>query len=77
MAEKSRSISRWTIQKMVAQLVLVGAVIGGMPYTKHFLERGDALGKPLEKGDINRNFSRGVNKRGKVEVAAAGRAIVT
>jgi 3-oxoadipate enol-lactonase len=30
----------------------VGAVVGGMPYTKHFLERGDALGKSLEKGDI-------------------------
>jgi 3-oxoadipate enol-lactonase len=25
---------------------------GGMPYTKHFLERGNALGKPLETGDI-------------------------
>src|SRR5690242_5839867 len=39
--------------EMVEQLVLVGAVVGGMPYTEHFLERGDALGKPLEKGDIN------------------------
>ena len=38
--------------EMVEQLVLVGAVVGGMPYSKHFLERGDALGKPLEKGDI-------------------------
>ena len=38
--------------EMVEKLVLVGAVVGGMPYTKHFLERGDALGKPLEKGDI-------------------------
>jgi 3-oxoadipate enol-lactonase len=38
--------------EMVQQLVLVGAVVGGMPYTKHFLERGDVLGKPLEKGDI-------------------------
>jgi 3-oxoadipate enol-lactonase len=38
--------------EMVEQLVLVGAVVGGMPYTKHFLERGNALGKPLEKGDI-------------------------
>lgn len=39
--------------EVVEKLVLVGAVVGGMPYTKHFLERGDALGKPLEKGDIN------------------------
>lgn len=38
--------------EMVEQLVLVGAVVGGMPYTEHFLERGDALGKPVEKGDI-------------------------
>src|SRR5262249_50380375 len=32
--------------EMVDELVLVGAVVGGMPYTKHFLARGDALGKP-------------------------------
>ena len=38
--------------EIVEQLVLVGAVVGGMPYTKHFLERGDALGKPLEQEDI-------------------------
>lgn len=38
--------------EMVQQLVLVGAVVGGMPYSAHFLERGEALGKPLEKGDI-------------------------
>jgi 3-oxoadipate enol-lactonase len=38
--------------EMVEQLVLVGAVVGGMPYTKHFLERGDALGRSLEKGDF-------------------------
>jgi 3-oxoadipate enol-lactonase len=38
--------------EMVQQLVLVGAVVGGMPYSKHFLERGEALGKPLEKGDV-------------------------
>jgi pimeloyl-ACP methyl ester carboxylesterase len=37
---------------MVEQLVLVGAVVGGMPYSRHFLERGEALGKPLEKGDV-------------------------
>lgn len=38
--------------EVVEELVLVGAVVGGMPYSKHFLERGDALGKPLEKGDV-------------------------
>ena len=38
--------------EIVDQLVLIGAVVGGMPYSKHFLERGDALGKALEKGDV-------------------------
>ena len=38
--------------EIAQQLVLVGAVVGGMPYSQHFLERGDALGKPLEKGDV-------------------------
>ena len=38
--------------ELVQQLVLVGAVVGGMPYSKHFLDRGNALGKPLEKGDV-------------------------
>jgi 3-oxoadipate enol-lactonase len=36
----------------VQQLVLVGAVVGGMPYSQHFLDRGNVLGKPLEKGDV-------------------------
>jgi len=30
----------------------VGAVVGGMPYSQHFLDRGNVLGKPLEKGDV-------------------------
>ena len=38
--------------EIVEQLVLVGAVVGGMPYSKHFLDRGGVLGKPLEKGDV-------------------------
>jgi len=37
--------------EIVEQLVLVGAVVGGMPYSRHFLERGQALGQALEKGD--------------------------
>jgi 3-oxoadipate enol-lactonase len=36
----------------VQQLILVGAVVGGMPYSKHFLDRGNDLGKSLEKGDV-------------------------
>jgi 3-oxoadipate enol-lactonase len=38
--------------EMVEQLVLVGAVVGGMPYSQHFLDRGNVLFKPLEKGDV-------------------------
>jgi 3-oxoadipate enol-lactonase len=38
--------------EMVQELVLVGAVVGGMPYSQHFLDRGNVLGKPLEKGDV-------------------------
>lgn len=38
--------------EMVQQLILVGAVVGGMPFSAHFLERGEVLGKPLEKNDI-------------------------
>jgi 3-oxoadipate enol-lactonase len=38
--------------EIVQQLVLVGAVVGGMPYSQHFLERGNALFQPLEKGDM-------------------------
>ncbi len=38
--------------EIVQQLVLVGAVVGGMPYSKHFLDRGNALGKSLETGDV-------------------------
>ena len=37
---------------LVRELVLVGAVVGGMPYSEHFLERGSELGRPLERGDI-------------------------
>jgi 3-oxoadipate enol-lactonase len=38
--------------EIVQQLVLVGAVVGGMPYSQHFLDRGNVLGKPLEKGEV-------------------------
>jgi 3-oxoadipate enol-lactonase len=38
--------------EIVQQLVLVGAVVGGMPYSQHFFDRGEALDKPLEKGDV-------------------------
>lgn len=38
--------------EIVQQLVLVGAVVGGMPYSQHFFDRGEALDKPLQKGDV-------------------------
>jgi 3-oxoadipate enol-lactonase len=38
--------------EVVQQLVLIGAVVGGMPYSQHFLDRGNVLDKPLEKGDV-------------------------
>lgn len=37
---------------VVRQLVLVGAVVSGFPYTDHFLNRGMINSKPFEKGDI-------------------------
>ena len=47
----------------VQQLVLVGAVVGGMPYSEHFLERGSVLGKPLEKGDTQGAIAAAVKDR--------------
>lgn len=38
--------------EMVEQLVLVGAVVSGMPYTDHFLNRGIQNSKPFEKNDV-------------------------
>jgi pimeloyl-ACP methyl ester carboxylesterase len=35
--------------EMVEQLVLVGAVVRGMPYTKHFLERGELWANPWKR----------------------------
>jgi pimeloyl-ACP methyl ester carboxylesterase len=37
---------------LVRELVLVGAVVSGFPYTDHFLDRGMANSKPFDKGDI-------------------------
>lgn len=48
---------------MVEQLVLVGAVVHGFPYTAHFLKRGQALDKPLEKNDIQGAINAGMNDR--------------
>ena len=37
---------------LVRQLVLVGAVVSGLPYTDHFLNRGISNSQPFEKNDI-------------------------
>jgi len=47
--------------EMTQELVLVGAVVGGMPYSKHFLDRGEVLGKPLEKGDVQEQSAAATN----------------
>ena len=37
---------------VVQQLVLVGAVVSGMPYSDHFLNRGMINSRPFEKNDV-------------------------
>jgi pimeloyl-ACP methyl ester carboxylesterase len=37
---------------VVEQLVLVGAVVSGLPYSDHFLNRGMANSQPFEKNDV-------------------------
>jgi 3-oxoadipate enol-lactonase len=38
--------------QLVQQLVLVGAVVSGMPYSDHFLMRGMQNSKPFDKNDV-------------------------
>jgi 3-oxoadipate enol-lactonase len=42
---------------LVRQLVLVGAVVSGFPYTDHFLARGIANSQPFDKGDVAAGIS--------------------
>jgi 3-oxoadipate enol-lactonase len=37
---------------LVRQLILVGAVVSGLPYTDHFLNRGMSNSQPFEKNDV-------------------------
>lgn len=48
---------------IVEELVLVGAVVHGFPYSAHFLERGQALEKPLERNDIPGAINASMNDR--------------
>jgi pimeloyl-ACP methyl ester carboxylesterase len=43
--------------EIVQQLVLVGAVVSGMPYSRHFLDRGRHAFELLEKGDVKAAIS--------------------
>jgi len=38
--------------EIVQQLVLVGAVVGGLPYSQQFLDRGKPVQELLDKGDL-------------------------
>lgn len=38
--------------EMVQQLVLIGAVVSGMPYSQHFLDRGKEVFQLLDKGRV-------------------------
>ena len=48
---------------LVRQLVLVGAVVSGLPYTDHFLDRGIANSKPFEKEDVKGGLSNWANDK--------------
>jgi 3-oxoadipate enol-lactonase len=48
---------------VVQQLVLVGAVVGGMPYTQHFLDRGRELDSIARGGDVKGAANSVVNDR--------------
>jgi 3-oxoadipate enol-lactonase len=49
--------------QMVQQLVLVGAVVSGLPYSDHFLNRGIQNSKPFEKNDVNAGLTNWANDR--------------
>jgi 3-oxoadipate enol-lactonase len=42
---------------VVQQLVLVGAVVNGLPYSDHFLSRGMSNSQPFEKNDVATGLS--------------------
>jgi 3-oxoadipate enol-lactonase len=43
--------------EVVEQLVLVGAVVSGFPFSDHFLNRGIQNSKPFEKNDVKTGLS--------------------
>jgi pimeloyl-ACP methyl ester carboxylesterase len=49
--------------QMVQQLVLIGAVVSGLPYSDHFLNRGMQNSKPFEKNDVNAGLTNWANDK--------------
>ena len=49
--------------ELVKRLVLVGAVVGGLPYTQHFVDRAVAYLTPLQKGDVTGGIKAMANDR--------------
>ena len=49
--------------QMVQQLVLVGAVVSGLPYSDHFLNRGMQNSKPFEKNDVDAGLMNWANDK--------------
>jgi 3-oxoadipate enol-lactonase len=47
----------------VQQLILVGPVLSGMPYTEHFLDRGNKAFTLLQKGDLKAAITEWSNDR--------------
>lgn len=48
---------------MVQQLVLVGAVVSGFPYSDHFFNRGMQNSRPLEKNDVKATIANWVKDK--------------
>jgi len=48
---------------MVEQLVLVGAVISGFPYSDHFLNRGMQNSKPFQQNDVKTGLANWANDK--------------
>jgi len=49
--------------QMVQQLALIGAVVSGLPYSDHFLNRGMQNSKPFEKNDVNAGLTNWANDK--------------
>jgi 3-oxoadipate enol-lactonase len=49
--------------EIVQQLVLVGAVVSGFPYSRHFLDRGTTAYEFLEKGDVKSAVAQWANDK--------------